>query len=312
MSRSDASRRAVANADATPQVVVIGDVMTDVTVHTTCDLVAMARASDTTAGITMGGGGAGGNVAAWLAHLGVRVGLVAAVGDDDAGRVATARLRDASVIVESATSAQLPTGTVVALVDAGGERTMITDRGANAALTVADLPTAWFRPGAHLYMSGYTLFDPPGRHTAQHALALAEASNMTISVDPASWAPLRRVGPDAFLSWTAAAGHCLPNADEARLLADTDDLLSAAQRLGRHYGQVVVTAGADGALWSDGETVLRQPAAAGPVIDTTGAGDAFAAGYLAGLIEHLDVRAILRQGARAADAAIKRWGARPG
>jgi sugar/nucleoside kinase (ribokinase family) len=297
-----------------PAFVVIGDVMTDVAVHSTRDLTHdLARGSDTAADIVIGGGGAGGNVAAWLGHLGADVGLVAAVGDDAAGRLAIEMLERHGVRVHAVRSRSRATGTVVAIGDGGGERTMLTDRGANSGLSAQDLPRDWFRAGAHLHLSGYTLFAEPARAAGRAALRMAAACGMRVSVDPASWAPLRAIGPQRFLQWTAVAGMCLPNAAEARLLAGTSDVQDAARRLGAHYGCAVVTAGADGALWSDGTRVLSVPAP-GPVdvASGVGAGDAFTAGYLAAANRGADPAAALAGAARAAAQVLRRPGARPG
>lgn len=297
-----------------PAFVVIGDVMTDVAVHSTRDLTHdLARGSDTAADIVIGGGGAGGNVATWLGHLGADVGLVAAVGDDAAGRLAVEMLERHGVQVHAARSPSRATGTVVAIGDGGGERTMITDRGANSGLSVQDLPRHWFRPGAHLHLSGYTLFGQPARAAGRAALRMAAACGMRISVDPASWAPLRAIGAQRFLMWTAVAGTCLPNAAEARLLTGKQDVEEAALRLGAHYGCAVVTAGADGALWSDGTDVLRSPPA-NPVeaASGVGAGDAFTAGYLAATDRGADPAAALAAAAQAASQVLRRPGARPG
>jgi sugar/nucleoside kinase (ribokinase family) len=296
-----------------PAVVVIGDVMTDVTIHSDADLTHdLAHGSDTAADIRLGGGGAGGNVAAWLAFLGVQVGLVAAVGDDDAGDLALAGLQRRGVAVHAVRDPTRPTGTVVALVDARGERTMITDRGANVALSPRDVPMSWFGPGARLHLSGYTLFTRPARSAALAALGHAASCGMGISVDPASWAPLRQAEPARFLAWTAAADLCLPNADEARLLAGTDDLDAAARRLGARYGQAIITAGADGAVWSDGRAVLREPAGThADVLTGIGAGDAFTAGYLAALHRGATPRDALAAAVDVAGSALRRPGARP-
>lgn len=296
-----------------PAFVVVGDVMTDVTVDSPHDLTRdLARGSDTEAHIVVGGGGAGGNVAAWLAHLGAAVGLIAAVGDDGAGRLAIESLRGHGVTVHTVRDASRPTGTVIALGDRGGERTMITDRGANVSLSPGDLPRRWFRPGAHLHLSGYTLFARPARAAGIAAMGLAVTRGMSISVDPASWAPLRRLGPARFLAWTTAADVCLPNADEARVLAGTDDLDEAARRLGAHYGHAVVTAGAVGALHSDGAEIVRiaAPVEPGPRAGI-GAGDAFTAGYLAAVRSGDGPAAALRAATRVAVDALRRAGARP-
>lgn len=297
---------------APPAVIVIGDVMTDVTVLSDQDLTRdLARGSDTAASIELGGGGSGGNVAAWLAALDVEVGLVTAVGDDAAGRLAIDLLERKGVAVHAARDPSRPTGTVVALCDRNGERTMITDRGANVALSPGDVPVAWFRRGSHLHVSGYTLFATPVRSAAQAALQLAASNGMSISVDPASWAPLHEVGPAAFLAWTAAAHLCLPNVDEARVLTGTDDAEAAARRLGAHYGEAIVTAGADGAIWSDGRQTMHQPAAEVDRHSGVGAGDAFAAGYLAARQRHATPRDALNAATLTARDALRQSGARP-
>lgn len=285
--------------------------MTDVTVQTGSAHAGWAHASDTPARITLGGGGAGGNVAAWLGHLGVAVGLVACVGDDDAGRVAVAQVERHGVLVRARADPSHPTGTVVALIDDAGERTMLTDRGANVALAADDLPRPWLRRGAHLHLSGYVLFDEPARGAGMAALALAADAGMTISIDPASWAPLRAVGPAEFLRWTAAAQLCLPNADEAAALTGERNVGAAALRLGAHYGQAVVTSGGEGAVWSDGASLLRRSSQATVVGDATGAGDAFAAGYLAAQHAGVAPDEALRQALRTADEVVGVAGARP-
>ena len=116
--------------------------------------------------------------------------LVARVGEDAAGQAALAELREGGVELEIAIDAQRPTGTCVVIVEPGGERTMLPDRGANAALEPADLPIDEFTEGKHLHLSGYTLLDPGSRSAGLVALEHARAAGMSISVDPASAAPL--------------------------------------------------------------------------------------------------------------------------
>jgi sugar/nucleoside kinase (ribokinase family) len=171
------------------------------------------------------------------------------------------------------------TGTVVSLVDPDGQRSMLADRGANLELRPEDVPA--LPPGAHLHLSGYTLLDPGPRAAGLAALAAASACGCTVSVDPASSGPLARYGADRFLADAAGATVLLPNADEARLLTGCADVTDAAQALAARHPVVAVSLGADGALWAAGEEVLHRPARPATVVDTTGAGDAFAAGLLA-------------------------------
>lgn len=308
--RSGGVNELEAEAMTGPDVVVLGDVMADVTVQLDAAIDrGIARRSDTPARITFGDGGAGGNVAARLAAAGVRTGLICAIGDDAPGRGAVVELRASGVEVH-ATVVGGATGAVVALVEPGGERTMLTARGANIAMTPADLPGHWFRAGAHLHLSGYSLFADPVRRAARRALALAGDAGMTCSVDPGSWAPLTAAGPQRFLSWTAGIELCLPNADEACVLTGSNEPAAAARLLAAHYGAVVVTDGARGAVWSDGVAVVVAPATIAPVRDTIGAGDAFTAGWLSaprGAPPQVSLRHALRSAAQA----VGQRGARP-
>ncbi|HEX2075081.1 MAG TPA: PfkB family carbohydrate kinase [Geodermatophilus sp.] len=256
-------------------VVVVGDVATDVVVVLTGE---PAPGSDRPATIRTCGGGAGANVAVHLADLEVPVVFAGCVGSDPAGAGLVAELAALGVAPVVRTVPGAPTGTIVSLVELDGQRSMLADRGANLALRIGDLPPAV--PGAHLHLSGYTLLDPLPRGAGLAALAAAAAAGCTISVDPASSAPLAAYGVDRWLADTADATLVLPNEEEARLLTGCPDARDAALTLARRYPVAVVTLGAEGALWASGGTVVHRPAHPAAVVDTTGAGDAFAAGLL--------------------------------
>lgn len=291
-----------------PRVVVIGDLACDVVVRMSA---APAPGSDTDVRTTVADGGSGGNVAAWLAAAGQDVGLVGRVGRDAFGERLVAGLKRAGVHVAAAADPERATGVIVALVDPAGERTMLSDRGANLALRPKDLPEPWFRPGAHLHLSGYTLLDPGPRPAGRAALALAAEKGMTASVDPASWRPLERAGARAFLQWTSTARLCLPNITEAAVLTGSHDPAVAARLLAQTYDEVVVTRGPSGAVWSDGAHQEELAAMATTVLDTTGAGDAFAAGFLSAWLDGAVARHALAEASRSAALAVRTLGARP-
>jgi ribokinase len=264
-------------------VVVVGDVATDVVVVLAG---APAPGSDRPAAIRSRGGGAGANVAVHLARLGTPVVLAGCVGDDPAGAGLVAELARAGVRLGLRTVSGGATGTIVSLVDPDGQRSMLADRGANLALQPEDVPAP--TRGGHLHLSGYTLLDPRPRAAGLAALDAAVAAGCTVSVDPASTGPLRAYGVDNWLADTAAATVLLPNADEARLLTGCADVTDAAQALAARHPVVAVSLGADGALWAAGSVLVHRPAHPTEVVDTTGAGDAFAAGLLSAWLADAD------------------------
>jgi ribokinase len=289
-------------------VVVVGDLMTDVVAWASGPL---AHASDTPAQITTHPGGGGANVAARLAALGVPTLLVARAGNDIAGRTAVAELQAEGVQTRVAIDPIRATGTVVVIVEPTGERTMLPDRAANAALAPADLPVDELRSATHLHLSGYTLLDPGSRAAGLVALEHAREAGVSVSVDPASAAPIEAAGPRAFLDWVANADMLLPNLEEAMALTGARGPEAAAWALARGGRDVVITLGAGGALWSDGEQVERAAAADAPApVDSTGAGDAFTAGWLAARLDGAEPAEALAAANALAAGTLREAGAR--
>ena len=291
--------------DAAGRVVVVGDVMADVVATLSGPI---AHGSDVAARIVERGGGAAANVAVWLARTGASVTLVGRVGDDAAGRLVAEELRSEGVDARLQVDARRPTGRCLVLVEPGGERTMLPDAGANAVLEEVTLPD----DARHVHVAGYALLHPGSRPAALGTVLRARAMGVPFSVDPSSAAPLARVGADRFLEWVEGAALLLPNRAEAVMLAGVDDAEAAARALcSRGVGEVVVKLGGGGALWTDGDAVSR--ASARPVVaeaDTTGAGDAFAAGLLAARLAGAAPAEALEAGCELAARAVGRAGAR--
>ncbi|MEV7328504.1 PfkB family carbohydrate kinase [Micromonospora sp. NPDC093244] len=292
------------------RVVVVGDVLTDVVAVLAGPL---AAGSDTTAEISLGGGGQAANTAAWVAAQGVPVTLVGAVGDDEAGRDRVAELDRAGVDCAVQRVSDVPTGTVIVLAG-DDERTMVTQRGANLRLSdghveraLAALPDA-----GHLHLSAYTLLDAGSRGAGLRALAAARERGLTTSVDAASAAPLRRVGAAAFLAWVRDVDLLLVNADEATVLAGGLDPAAQGRALSATARRVVVKRGAAGAVWVDrGSVVSVAPARRVAVVDVTGAGDAFAAGLLTAWLGGATPAAAMGRATDLGALAVSTVGARP-
>jgi sugar/nucleoside kinase (ribokinase family) len=286
-------------------VVVVGDLATDVVAVLSGE---PAPGSDRPATIRSRGGGAGANVAAHLAALGVPVVLAGCVGDDAAGAALVAELAAAGVGLAVRTVPGTASGTIVSLVEPGGQRSMLADRGANLELRADDVPLP--ATGGHLHLSGYTLLDARPRAAGLAALVAARAAGCRVSLDPASTGPLRTYGVDRWLADTAGVDLLLPNADEARLLTGCADVVDAARALAGRHPAVAVTLGADGALWAAGGAVVHRAAQPADVVDTTGAGDAFTAGLLSVWLAGGDPAAALDAGLARAAAVVGRPGAR--
>lgn len=286
------------------RVVVLGDLMTDIVVRLAGR---PAYGSDTPAAISRHGGGSAANVAAWLAAGGHPVTFVGRAGNDVLGRAVIEELRATGVDVQVVVDADLPTGICVVLVDPSGERTMLPDAGANAALSPDDLPDNLFTADHHLHLSGYALLNNSSRDAALMALEKVRAAGMSVSVDPSSAAPLRAVGAAAFLAWTTGVDLCLLNEDEANVLAGTAGLAGLASA----YGEVILKQGATGALWRSGRATVLVDARPVTAVDSTGAGDAFAAGFLTAWLTGAAPDAALHAACALAARAVTQVGARP-
>jgi sugar/nucleoside kinase (ribokinase family) len=234
---------------------------------------------------------------------------VGRVGADVPGQATLQALDACGVVVRVTVDELLPTGTCVVLVDQSGERTMVPSPGANAALAEADVDAAGLAPGTHLHLSGYALFGAQ-RDTALLALRRAHDLGLSVSIGAASSAPLRKVGAETFLSWAQGA-TLFANGDEARTLVGIEEPADAVRTLAERVGVAVVTDGSRAAHWSDGQTVVTTAAPQVPVVDSTGAGDAFAAGFLAATFGRAAPGIALAHGHELAGRACGVVGARP-
>jgi sugar/nucleoside kinase (ribokinase family) len=262
-------------------VLVVGDVINDILVEVPGPI---SAGEDNPAAIRSRPGGSAANQAAWLGWMGAEVTFAgrAGAGDVEFHRAELARF---GVRAHLAADEAVPTGSIVVLVGADGERTFLTDRGANLRLAASDAPAALLDDMALLHLTGYTLFEPGPREVALGLIARARSRGIPFTVDPASAAFLADLAPGEFLQWTDGAAACFANRDEAAVLASAAEVPgeeTAAAFLARHYDAVVIKLGADGALLTTAGTGARRfPAHPAAVRDTTGAGDAFCAGFLA-------------------------------
>jgi sugar/nucleoside kinase (ribokinase family) len=243
----------------------LGDLTLDVVVRLSGPV---AVAGDTNAEIRIGPGGQAGNVAAWAATLGAQGRFIGKTGADDAGALARARL--ATYGVELAGPIAGRNATICSLVSPEGERSMASDRGTARELRADELDPAWLTGCDHLHVSGYALMLEPARGAALRAAELARADGACVSVDLASWSAIRDSGVEAFRSAVRALSPDIVFANE-----DEDRVVGRGTR----DAAWIVTRGARGCSF-DGDERPALPVR--EVVDTTGAGDALAAGWIVG------------------------------
>lgn len=296
-----------------PAVLVVGDVIDDIVVRP--DGVVQAD-TDTASRIDLRPGGSAANTACWLAASGVPTTFVGTVHHADVERHRTAFA--AAGVDARLTGSDLPTGAIVVLVQ-GQHRSMLTSRGANTATRTAQVTDDLLAAATHLHLTGYSFFD--ARSSSDDAdwsalLAEAGALGLTRSVDPSSRSFLAEYGPHRLLDTVAGSEVLLPSTEEAMLLSedgseDEDGPRRAAARLARRHAVVVVKLGEHGSIVAAGSELQRIPAAPGPVVDPTGAGDAFDAGFLAAWLRGAAPDRAAVAGAALAREAIGIVGARP-
>ena len=294
----------------TINVLCIGDVMLDVIARINVSPQKINFGSDTASRISTSSGGAAGNVAAWLTRTDARSTIVSHVGDDPAGAAIVAEfdalgVSHGDLVIPGETS-----GVVVVLVDSSGERTMFPDKGANSRLTVTDLPDlAEFHS---VYISGYALLNPLARDGVLAMIEKIKAEGLPIYFDPASVGAMKDVADKELHTWFSMMDVLLLNEEESIYITGSVDIERALDYLLDFSQVVVIKRGSAGAIAkASGFDSISLPAVAATVIDTTGAGDSFAAGFIASYSKNHDLTAALQAGGELAAGCVAIVGGRP-
>jgi ribokinase len=276
------------------RIATFGDLLLDVIVRLSEPL---ATGDDVRAQTRTGAGGQAANVAAWAASLGADARCIAKRGSDAAGELVARELGDRGVelvgpLVDGAT------GVVVSLVGADGNRSMASDRGVAPSFTPDEVDASWVECDV-LHISGYALLREPVSQAALRAATLAREQGAQISVDVAAWTEIRAFGPVQF-----------------RELLDklAPDVLFATEAEWEMLGGAYLTAptgvlkrGPRGCTVVTADARLDLSPVTAEIVDTTGAGDALAAGFLLGG----SLEEAARRGLEAAARCVARVGSMP-
>ena len=276
------------------RVLVIGDVIDDIIVVPES---AIRTNTDTNASIRQTLGGSASNMASWAAHDGADVTFIGCVSSSDELRVSK-EFEGFGVHTELQTSASLPTGSLVVLVE-GASRSMLTDRGANKELSLESLTIDYLSDYSYVYLSGYTLF---GRSEAEikNFIFRVQDAGALLAIDPGSTGYIKDFGVEAFKAAISGVDILLPNEEEFDLLTTE----------GSHI--TIVTKGPNGAdLYIEGIKTSSFDAIEVNAIDPTGAGDAFAGSLLAHLAKGEELNAAIAMATKIAAKAVTSIGARP-
>ena len=265
--------------------------------------------NDTASRISTHPGGQAANVSTWITRTNSKAQLVARVGNDPVGFALISDLDKYGVEHMNLMRSGRPTGVVVILVDSNGERTMFPDNGANADLEVTDLPPLDDVDGA--YLSGYALLDFRSRDSVLAMIKKINAAGIPIFFDPTTTGAMKIVSREEVLTWVGLMDGILLNAEEALYLGGSSDIGEAEENLKKYTPLVVIKLGSRGARAVLLDESARVPAVTTNVVDTTGAGDSFAAGFIPMWLETRDLETALSAGTALAAKCVATVGARP-
>jgi sugar/nucleoside kinase (ribokinase family) len=255
-------------------------------------------------------GGSAANTVMGVADLGGTAAYCGKVAGDEIGEFFLKDMRMLGVAIEVPPADQSPTGTCVVLITDDAQRTMLTSLGVSGSLSPADIDEGEIRQAQYVYVEGYLFAGEPTRTAALRAMELAKANGVKVAFtvsDPF----LIQYHRDEF--WSLIEGPVdllFCNLEEARALTGKHDAIDCAHEIHQHAENVALTLGADGSLLMHAGESIPIEGVDVKAIDTTGAGDMYAAGILYGITNGLSWKQSGHLASHAAGRIVSQLGAR--
>lgn len=291
-------------------ILVLGDINLDIIVNLREEI---NFNTDSESDIHFKGGGSAANFSYWLDHLDQSVRLVAKTGDDFIVNYLKKQFQKTKIDFINLVSRKKDTGRIVILLSETGDRTMVTDRGANVDFFPEDITSDYFEGVEHFHLGGYSFFG--GRNmeqTAVKTIEKAKENNISISFDPSSYSGLNSYGPKKILKQTKGVDFCFPNVDEGRALTNKENPVEIVRELLNYYKNVVLKLGKNGCYIGNqkGINKVKQKIKLAEG-DTTGAGDAFSAAFIADYINNRNLESAAKRANEVAFECVNKIGGRP-
>lgn len=268
---------------------VLGDFAWDVLIRTNSQLL---PGGDAFGEIMFSPGGSAANVAVWARRCGLPTKFIGKIGRDRFGRLAAENLEKEKVDAHFIHTDEHRTAAVAVWIDENGQRSMVSGRGADFYLLKSELPLPILHQTKHLYISAWSLFTDPPRSAALYAARVARNNQATISLDPASFQMISKVGREKCLQWMMEINPDIffPNLEEGQVLTEKKTRDSILEALFKIFPKalIVLKLDANGAMiLSQGHSFPIAPQT-DTLIDATGAGDSLAGAFLAKYLKDKD------------------------
>jgi len=291
-------------------ILVLGDINLDIIVNLREEI---NFNTDSESEIHFKGGGSAANFSYWLDYLNHQVRFVAKTGNDFIVSYLKDQFKNTKIDFINLVSENKDTGRIVILLSETGDRTMITDRGANIELSPEDITKDYFKGVGHFHLGAYSFFGGKNmEETAVKIIKKAKENNINISFDPSSYSGLKNYGPQKILKQTKGIDFCFPNLDEGRALTNEESPEAILNELLKYYKNVVLKLGKEGCYIGNQEGIKKvnqkRKLAEG---DTTGAGDAFSAAFIADYLNNKDLQSAAKRANEVAFKCVNKIGGRP-